>query len=310
MSIDFFTFGIVIDDIVFPDGTTRMGQLGGGGPQTAVGMSVWTHRKGTVGLVAGIGKDLPAEGMQYLEAKGIDLGGLRLSDLPTPRAWQILESDGRRTQVWRVPPEILGHQLRSDLNLLPADYQKVKGIHAGIHPDDPDIDWIHDLHRHADIVSIEPFKPADSPVGTEILRAVLSESSIFSPNEHEAVSLVGSGTKIHLVRKLIDMGGNIVALRLGAEGSLVTEKNSRRIYHIPAVPVEVIDPIGAGNAFCGGFLTGWAETGDLLIAGCRGSVSASFMLEQVGLPGFSADFNAILQERLEQITPLVQKIND
>jgi cytidine kinase len=32
------TFSIIIDDIVFPDGSTRMGVLGGGGPQTAFGM--------------------------------------------------------------------------------------------------------------------------------------------------------------------------------------------------------------------------------------------------------------------------------
>ena len=32
-------FGIIIDDIVFPDGATHMGVLGGGGPQTAWGMA-------------------------------------------------------------------------------------------------------------------------------------------------------------------------------------------------------------------------------------------------------------------------------
>ncbi len=31
MTIDFVTFSLIIDDIVFPDGQTAMGMLGGGG---------------------------------------------------------------------------------------------------------------------------------------------------------------------------------------------------------------------------------------------------------------------------------------
>ena len=35
----------------------------------------------------------------WLTSIGCDLSGLLLSELPTPRAWQILENDGRRTEV-------------------------------------------------------------------------------------------------------------------------------------------------------------------------------------------------------------------
>ena len=55
-------FGIILDDIVFPDGHTAMGTLGGGGPQTAFGMRLpalagWIEQC-QVGLVAGVGHDL------------------------------------------------------------------------------------------------------------------------------------------------------------------------------------------------------------------------------------------------------------
>ena len=54
--------------------------------------------------------------------------------------------------------------------------------------------------------------------------------------------------------------------------------------HIPAVAVQVVDPVGAGNAFCGGLLVGWCETGDWTLAGKYGAVAASFVVEQVGVP--------------------------
>ena len=92
-TIDFVTFSLIIDDIVFPDGQTAMGVLGGGGPQTAIGMKLWADQ---VGLAAGIGDDLPAKAEQWLNEAGIDTRGLRYSkDWPTPRAWQVLAAAGK-----------------------------------------------------------------------------------------------------------------------------------------------------------------------------------------------------------------------
>ena len=67
--MDFVTFTIIIDDIVFPDGRTAMGVLGGGGPQTAVGMKLWSDR---VGLVANVGADLPDAARQWLAGEITD----------------------------------------------------------------------------------------------------------------------------------------------------------------------------------------------------------------------------------------------
>jgi sugar/nucleoside kinase (ribokinase family) len=53
---------------------------------------------------------------------------------------------------------------------------------------------------------------------------------------------------------------------------------------VPAVPVpEVVDQTGAGNTYCGGFLTGWLKSGDLVEAACCGAVAASFALEVTGV---------------------------
>ena len=294
--IDLIAFGIILDDLVFPDGRTVMGTLGGGGPQTAFGMRLpalagWTETSGGVGLAAGVGRDLPDSARAWLAAAGIDLAGVRETELPTPRAWQMLERDGRRAQVWRVEGSVVSAQLGRTLKRIPESYRQAKGFHLGIHPDEPDLDFIHQLRSMAGIgipayhpvISLEPWKPADRPLSDAALRQLCIAADIFSPNVAEARSLVGNGTPDELVRRLADAGASIVTLRMGPEGSLVYSPSVTQIY-VPAIPTNVIDPTGAGNAYCGGFLAGYVQTGDVLTAARFGAVAASFLVEQVGLP--------------------------
>ena len=73
--LDLVVFTVIVDDLVFADGATRMGVLGGGGPQTAFGFR--THPGDlSVGLAAGVGPDFPRECADWLDANGVDAEGL------------------------------------------------------------------------------------------------------------------------------------------------------------------------------------------------------------------------------------------
>ena len=63
---------VVIDDIVLPDGQTRMGTLGGGATHAAMGMRVWSGR---VALLATLGRDVPEPDRRKL-ARAFDLRSL------------------------------------------------------------------------------------------------------------------------------------------------------------------------------------------------------------------------------------------
>ena len=116
-ALDVAAFTLIVDDIVNPDGSTVMEALGGGGPQTCFGLLLHSSAPRVVrctpplrrspaadallqGLAAGVGSDLPASCLRWLEAARVDASGLLpLPGVPTPRAWQVLEHDGRRTQA-------------------------------------------------------------------------------------------------------------------------------------------------------------------------------------------------------------------
>lgn len=305
MSVDYVTFGIILDDIVFPDGRTQMGVLGGGGVQTAFGMRLWSE---SVGLVAGVGSDLPPEVMRWLHASGVDTAGVRLTSFPTPRAWQVLEEDGRRTQVWRVPAAAVGAQLTRKLDYLPQAYRQARGFHLGVHPLEADLSFIAELRELGGVVSVEPFKPAECLPDTGDLRMLLTAAPIFSPNIEEAVSLLGRGELLTLLQGLLANGAEIAALRMGARGALVARRGEGVAYHIPAFSTRVIDPVGAGNAFCGGFLVGWVESGNLRTAGLYGCIAASFAVEQVGVPVVTEEIRAEAQRRLAALQDNIETL--
>jgi len=296
---DIFSFTIILDDLVFPDGKTCMGLLGGGGPQTAFGMRLWSD---SVGIIAGVGPDCPKEFYQWLETSRIDSSGIRVGSEPTPRAWQILESDGRRTQVWRTPFSQVQSYLERSLDTLPDAYKKAAGVHLGVHPDGlpAAASFLKELHDSGMTVSIEPFNVATQTVPKAVLQELSAWVQILSMNDREAASVLGPGQPETWLQSGIDAGFQVMVIRMAEKGSIIASAGHPAPVHVPAVPVTVIDPTGAGNAYCGGFLAGWVQSHHLAQAGAYGSVAASFLLEQIGVPTVSTEIRHEAAARYRQ----------
>jgi len=280
-NVEFVTFGVVIDDIVHPDGRTSIGMLGGGGPQTAFGMRLWSP---SVGLVASVGVEEYKQVLDWLHQSDIRTEGLQKVNYPTPRAWQLFDPNGRRSHQWQTSDESIKIHLDRSVDHIPLSFQSAKGYHLGIHPDAPDIEFLAELRELNLPISIETFRGVNDPLSQKQLRIILEGTTIFSANQLEFNSLQNFHDPHEQNKLLFDFGVKIVVVRLGEAGALLFDETHRDGIHIPAVPVNVVDPTGAGNAFCGAFLVGWVLSGDLITAGVSGSVAASFVLEQPGIP--------------------------
>ena len=79
---------------------------------------------------------------------------------------------------------------------------------------------------------------------------------IFSPGIGELRVLIGELPPGPALVALADRGPAIVALRRGAAGSLVYQRDSQRILRVPAARANIVDVTGAGNAYAGGMLVG------------------------------------------------------
>jgi sugar/nucleoside kinase (ribokinase family) len=281
--IEYVTFGIIIDDMVYSNGHTQMGVLGGGGAQTAWGMAVALGSGERVGLVAGVGDDLTESMLAPLKTAGINLDGLRVTKLPTPRAWQITEADGRRTQVWRTPTAILGKQLAKEWDYLPKAYHAAEYFHWGFHLEDGVPLLAYDLTQHGKRVSLESFRVPSRVLSPQERRAIFESCFIFSAAQAEFAAMMGSDDLIWgAAGEFRQAGGSYLVVRQGKHGATAIDCRAQLSFHVPAIQTQVVDETGAGNAFCGAFLAriedGCAE------ALCHGVVAASYLIEQVGLP--------------------------
>ncbi|MBC8171623.1 MAG: carbohydrate kinase family protein [Anaerolineae bacterium] len=280
--IEHLAFGIVIDDIIMPDGQQHLGVLGGGGPQTAWGMAAALQSGASVGLVALVGEDLDRASLATMTNAGINLAGLQL--LPdnglTPRAWQEINASGGRTHIWKVPPPT--KPFVSDWQRLPESYHQAKSMHWGLHPENPGIPFARTLTELGRKVSLETFKPPETPLIVDELKSLLAACTVFSPNWHEAAGITGSNNYNTIIKRFRDCGGKILALRRGDQGADVWDLQQNVAVHVPAVPATVVDTVGAGNAFCGALLVTLDQ--GLKRATAHGVAAASYMIEQIGLP--------------------------
>ncbi len=297
MSIDYFTYsGLWINDLVFPDGRTKMGLIGGGGAEAALGMRVWSD---AVGLVAHVAPDFPANDRRFLaEACGIDLNGLVPAPYKRFRLWLLYDDDESRIEVMRGPRD--WSQVRVPPVQLPAAYHHARGIHV-VEPDAEQLAFLRHLKAaHGTALCVESFAALCDTDDLASLAGLLAGVDIFSPDLADAMERTGAADPLASLDALQPVGADVLALRMGAEGSLVRHVLTGWTWHVPAVPTRVVDVTGAGNAYCGGCLIGWVETGDAARAGCYGSVAASFMIEQFGLPQPDAALRTEAEARRER----------
>lgn len=276
----YFSIGnVIIDDIILPDGASRMGRLGGGAVHAVMGMRVWNKR---VGLAAPVGADF-ASSRQLADLAGhFDLAGLKVRSQPTPRAWQLFETDGTRNEVFRTSfAEMLAICLSP--SELPAFYDPPAGVHLHCSPQEVPL-WVAALRqRGCELILWEPWDGFCIAENLAEFFRYAALVDVVSPNLDEARHLTGLQPPEQVLQALTaGPGARIAALRMGASGSLVAD-SSGNFFRIPAYPVAApVDVTGAGNAYCGGFIVGLAESGSLQQAGWQGGVSASFALHQFG----------------------------
>ena len=306
MAIDYVAFSnLIIDDIVFPDGRSSMDVLGGAGIHALIGMRVWND---TLGYAASIGADLSEKHRHDLRAFGVDVAGLIVRDgYQTARAWQIFEYNDYRHEIFRTNMDNFDEN-KVQWAELPEAYRQAKGYH---------IQW----GTLAESLELLTTIRAENPTATLVMEAILTNDlaapakwqqilpllDLFAPDEEESAHITGESDPIQNCKTLIAWGAPLVAIRMGAAGSILMAKGGG-CWQLPAVPTNIVDVTGAGNSYCGGFTVALGEGLEPLEAALRAVVSASFALEQLGTPTWGPELAAEAQRRVEWARERVQPL--
>jgi len=314
--VDYAIVGGLRDDyFITPDGEAHLHQLGGNALYAAVGAQVWARQPAqppakAVGLISRVGVNFPPEWLDEIARRGIDVGGIvvRPEPLDTRTFYAYLSLDVRDDTHPAAHFRRIGQALPAALAgyATSTEGQEDRNTFSprGVRPEEVALDYLearafhlapYDFSVHAAMPGLVRRRPGrlltcDPSIRYMLPRyaqeagEIIRELDAFLPSEAETRAFFGSALDDlwQAAEAFGAMGARCVVLKIGARGQYVYDSGSRRKWHVPAYPSRVVDVTGAGDAYCGGFLVGLAETRDPLEAALRGCVSASLVVEGTG----------------------------
>jgi sugar/nucleoside kinase (ribokinase family) len=286
---------LLVDDIVFPDGSTRMGQAGGAVIYGALGAAVWGTR---VGCVSVVGTDYPVAMLEALETHGIDLAGVhRLRGLGV-RTWLLYEGQSRRL-IHRLgcPTH---EQVSPGPEHIPASWRSAPAFHLAPMPFSVQRRVLGSLAGNASgFVSVDPHLPITEETLDDWRQALADADAVF-PGQDELLLEDIHVDPRRVLPRLATGRLRFIVLKQAATGGILYDVREARFHRWLGRATKVVDPTGAGDAFAAGFVS--AHLDGLPVDECldRAVVSASFALEALGaaalLEATRADADARIRE--------------
>jgi sugar/nucleoside kinase (ribokinase family) len=272
-----FLGNLLVDDIVFPDGSTRMGQPGGAIMYGSLGAALWGTRVGCVSLV---GTDYPVTMLDALERRRVDLSGVHRLDGPGARTWLLYEGHSRRLihRLGRPTHE----QVSPGPECIPRALQSAAAFHLAPMPFSVQRRVLASLAMNANrFVSIDPHLPITEETLGE-WRQALADADAFFPSEDELLLDEANIDPERVLPRLAAGRLRFIVFKQAARGGILYDAREDRFHRWLGRATRVIDPTGAGDAFAAGFVSAHLE--GLPVTACldRGVVSASFAIEAVG----------------------------
>ena len=210
-----------------------------------------------VAIVGRIGGDVFGEFVQRkLEQSGVDCNGLVRSSTSETSGSLVINVDGEDRRFIHTlganaefdGSEVTDELLRSSKVLYLGGYLLMESLSPS---------RAAELFRKARSMGIQTVLDVVIPAPGEYwsaLEPVLSETDFFLPNDDEAALITGLQSPIEQAQAFRDRGASTVLITCGANGCLVHAVNQR--FQASAIPTEVIDGTGSGDAFVAGFIYG------------------------------------------------------
>ena len=229
-------------------------------------------------LFAAAGEDF-AEYRQEMESYGVDTSGIKLIEGEFTASF-FANTDRSNAQIASFYPGAMA--AAADLSL--EDLVGEKPELVLISPNDPRamVRYVRECKQLEIPYIYDPSQQIPRLTDDEIKEGINGALALFV-NEYEA-KMIQKRTGLTLDDFKHQTRFTVVTL--GAEGSVIYQQASE--IKVPVVPpVRIADPTGVGDAFRGGFLSGYAHGWDLETCARMGSVAAAFCLEQDGPRGHS-----------------------
>jgi ribokinase len=241
--------------------TERRSAFGGGAANIAAGIA---RLEEPCTLISAVGADFAgSEYDRWMSHLGIVRKFFVPSDLPTPAAFIFTDEEGNQITYfdWGASRVFAGEEapVLPFVHLATAD--PGFNLRVAEKSDFSSFDPGQDIHRYS----------------KEHLAGILGSISLLFANQHE---VRGMCRILNIREEEIVAQVPLAVFTMGAGGSVLHEEGTT--VHIPAIPVQMEDPTGAGDAYRAGFLTAYVR--GYAPADCSrvGTVIASYVVEHRG----------------------------
>ena len=256
---------------------------GGKGANQAVGIS----RMGLqVDLIGCVGNDVFGPGLvQGLEEKGVGVAGVSIIEGKHSGVAVINIDDHAQNQIIQVH----GANANAEDELAMQLMEETPSLKYLLIQLETPISVSASLAKKAKLkggtVILDP--GPTRPITDDLLQSV----DVITPNETEAEYLTGIEVKdvesgFSAAHKISSMGIQHVIVKMGAQGALYVGKNCG--FHVPAIKVNPLDSVAAGDAFNGALtfamFNGWALEDSLRWAVCAGGIATTRSGAQDSMP--------------------------
>ena len=201
-----------------------------------------------------------------LAEDGVDLGSVVHTDDPTTLALAEVDHDGvARYRFYERGTSAPGLEPDAALDALPAE---VEILHVGtlglaLEPVATALETVVSRLADSALIAVDPncrpWVVDDAAAYRERIRRVLGNAHVLKVSEEDLEFLEPDRPGVDGVRALLEHGPSVGLLTRGPNGALVITRTAE--VAVPAPRAKVVDTIGAGDAFGGGFLAWWSERG-------------------------------------------------
>jgi fructokinase len=197
---------------------------------------------------------------------GVDLGSVVRTEEPTTLALAEVDDDGVASyRFYERGTAAIGLMTEAALDALPpqVDMLHVGTLGLALEPVATALEAVVARLAASALVAVDPncrpFVVADVDAYRERIRRVLGHAHVLKVSEEDLEFLEPGRTQVEGVRALLENGPSVGLLTRGPNGALVITRTAE--VAVPAPRAKVVDTIGAGDAFGGGFLAWWSERG-------------------------------------------------
>lgn len=276
---------LLVDDVVYADGGTRMSAPGGAMLYASLAATLWGTSTGCASVQ---GDDYPQAMLDEMHARGIALDGVRRLGRNGIRTWLLYEGSLRRVV------HHLNGPTHDDVSPVPDDvpeaWRRARAFHLAPMPLAVQTRLVHAIRGWESpaapaLISVDPHVLV-TPETLMPWRELLAHVDAFFPSEDEMLLPDAAGDPARVLASLVGGRLRYVFSKRGAAGGHLYDAYTRSLHEWPAItPAEQLEPTGAGDAFMAGFVTATLEGQPVPDALRRAAVTAGFAISGAGPEG-------------------------